>query len=840
MKKLCAFLVLTALLVSTIATSPTITFASGLDAENDWTLFASEDFSGASDGDVNLYNNGGTGFAAGKWLRDTGTNTLSARVRNGKIDVDVNATNKGINMFRKLATPIDMTVDADYYISYDFNNLFLSSSYQRLGLINSKSSFTTDQIDFDAANSQYNKNAAVIRHGVNAAEVGADMVSAGNSTSLSNKLIDDGRCTGVIKISARATGEDTMLFRVFNANGQESPSFNPSYWDAEYKAPMGTPMKIDTIQYQFSNGTSTVPSEIIFDNLKIFKAQPVLVTSSDTSGGKLWPDTQLTINTIPATNALGNAQTLISQGWYDGVTMLSSGDTYTVPKTMAGKFLTAKVVVEDSVTHLQTTKEVFKQQVFYVPSDMKLLSRDDFTANYGTAMGVYSGGTGWDTPWTTDAAGSVPVVAPSDTTTPGGMISNNKAEGINKFQNSYRRMTTPIDMTHDAEYYIMVDDYVHRGISKDQAPRIYITSTTTTNNGISFGYFNSNDASNNVFSKTLPRLTANENIANSPYSASFKGINYSGLYTMVVHVSARETEPDVLRFRIFSNANEEMPSWTPKYWDNVIVTSAITSSNLNLLKWMNPDNSGGNAYTERMDNFMVYKASPIKVTSSAPTELVPTAGRTLTIQSIPAQNILNHDQSLVSAGWYDGDGNLLSQEMAYTIPANMIDKTLTAKVVVKDESTNEITTYTPFTQRVQDYMFADCLYITNAAGSGPASTNYAVDQTVRFYARIARSDAVAKAGTAGIVVAQYAQDGSLKRVISPTKASLNTPAINNANQVYADVPITTANTVSGDRYKAFVWYSNGATTTNGFVYDVLKPIPFNKDSTVFDNYLLIP
>lgn len=466
------------------------------------------------------------------------------------------------------------------------------------------------------------------------------------------------------------------------------------------------------------------------------------------------------------------------------------------------------------------------------PVGFQLLASDDFTAADDTTFVDYAGGTGFATKWCSDVACTL-----TSFTSPSRYIKNGGfyIPQTGTTSNTYRRMNTTVDLTKDAEYFLMGDIY---SSSKGSTPaqRIYLRNSDGSK-ALFFGSIYSADLFANVPTlggTTLSNWTKNYKIPD-------------GTYTMVAQISTRATGNDYIRVRIFADPAVEAPSFTPLYWDEeYYINNGNTYTNLNTLHFQTQGMTA--ADSSMFDNFRMYKAEPVTVTASvSSTSRFLTAGETLTVTVNEAANISGNPQT-ASVTWYNAAdmSTPLSSGAAYTVPESMINQILRAKVVLTDTVTSQQTTYYPVSRLVHNYYEISKITLSSNTAR-TAKINY-VDWTANtslyFTTEFLRGKNADNVGSVQLMVAQYAVDGQLKKVFPFAGGKYNGMSTNGYTRL--QVPITlnqgnpdpaTKNYASGDYFKAFVWYSTNSTA---FAFDTMKPMDRILGNNAWEDKVIVP
>lgn len=472
-----------------------------------------------------------------------------------------------------------------------------------------------------------------------------------------------------------------------------------------------------------------------------------------------------------------------------------------------------------------------------VPADWTLLASDDFTAADNTSFADYTGGTGFISKWTSDLANTSYTYATGvDTYIKNGQyLSTNK----NTTTNSYRRMQTPINLTADADYYIMFDMYSWAGGNNSTSQKFLLRDSTNTNNNLYFG---------SSYSEELACNLPNEGAQSGESYTRNKKIPANGIYTYVLQVSAKSgTTYDCLKMRVFTDPTVEAPSFAPQYWDEEYWLNNKAWSNLDTIN-ISTGNGSGNPYNPILDNLKIYKSAPIYVSANlSPTSRYLSPNVTLTVAASSTNNA-NNPQTADPVIWEDATNINNPVQIAtgssYTVTSNMIDKILRAKVVVTDTITGAQTTYYPVARLVHSPFEVIKTTVTSSSNRrGRINyTDWTKNTSLYFNADVTRAKGDS-GGSVQLIVAQYDSNNNLKKVSLATPIKINNITISQTLSLQALITLDqgtvnplTKNYASGDYFKTYVWYSNSQT----FAFDTMSPMHNNIGNNTYESFVAIP
>lgn len=338
----------------------------------DWKLIGYEDFNGASGNTLaSAYTSASSvPLITGSWV-DTSTAAVKPTVNSITGELDFNAKQSlGTVLKGTLASPIDLSVDADYYLMMDctFPNWNYTGITAALGYD-------------DTAAAKYRKytfgtyqNNSVQAPRITPTNPGNGNEAAYYGSQKARTYKWGAMQTMLVQISCRSTSLDTMKLRFFDDESAEQPSFTPDFWDIEHQVDLTGFARFDDFWFSAGNNSGTV-STAKLDNIYLYKAAPM---SGYTTTGTVYgasaksmvgdvvapplrvPTTisptildltsTITFDAVPAKNAVGVDQRVVSQGWYNysenPPVLLSNTNSYNVDASIVGKLLKAVVVVE--------------------------------------------------------------------------------------------------------------------------------------------------------------------------------------------------------------------------------------------------------------------------------------------------------------------------------------------------------------------------------------------------------------------------------------------------------------------------------------------------------------
>ncbi len=419
-----------------------------------------------------------------------------------------------------------------------------------------------------------------------------------------------------------------------------------------------------------------------------------------------------------------------------------------------------------------------------IPTDWKLLAQDNFdiAQDENIPLSEYEGGTGFTSPWSADlsctdsseeafvsgqAAGKTYSNPYIEVKNGESYLSRYIENSSNMAQAEFRRMETPINMNEDAEYYIMYDMAFSGSSNVGTAQRLAFVDSNNANNIITAG--SHAEMYTGKMTATVKSGEWGIGDAKRPVVTQPSKLSPSqGLYTMVLHISARADGNDIIRYRVFfDEQDEETASFFPRYWTTEYCAE-MTYNNLDTLRF-SCGNGTGSGYQAILDNVSVYKTSPVVVTSDKPNEQTLVAGRTLTV-SIDNLNSFNHAQKLSYVAWYDytdpyNPSEPLSASSTFTIPEYITGRRLLCMVTVKDLVTGDLTTYAPVNKYVRSELDLQQAFISTSDCKGSVNLENLVGASetyIRF--DVTRNSSELTEGVVKVGVKQYSELGLLKKV----------------------------------------------------------------------------
>ena len=428
-----------------------------------------------------------------------------------------------------------------------------------------------------------------------------------------------------------------------------------------------------------------------------------------------------------------------------------------------------------------------------IPVDWKMLIKDDFKINSqeNIALQEYKGGTGFASDWSADLACTDNSENTFKTGQYSGKTYSNPYIGVrdgesylarhisnssNQAQAEFRKMNTPINLAEDGEYYVMFDMALSNSSNVGTAQRFGFVDSTDGGKMINVG----SHAQMFHGKMGVNILTGEWGIGDarrtiSPQPTKLSPVN--GLYTMVVHISARATGNDVIRYRVFfDEVDEEKASFFPEYWSTEI-SANLNYHNLDTVRF-SCGNGTGSGYTGILDNLVMYSSSPVIITSDYANEPTLVAGRTLTATVAPV-NSLGNAQKISYIGWYDYTNpesatEPISASASFTIPESMTGRKLLCLVTIKDLITGDLTTYAPVNRFVRAQLDLQQTFLSPQDCKGGLGVDR-LDDVTEAYIRfdVTRNDSNLKDGYVKVGVQQYSELGTLKKThtIAAVKAS---------------------------------------------------------------------
>lgn len=491
-----------------------------------------------------------------------------------------------------------------------------------------------------------------------------------------------------------------------------------------------------------------------------------------------------------------------------------------------------------------------------VPASWALLAEDNFDVTETISVADYNGGTGFTSKWSSDpqctnqstesfTAQRSKAEAPSvGINERNGYLTRWIVNGSNQYQSMYRTMQEPIDLTQDMEYYMMFDFYPCAGGNYGSSQFLSLADNTDglyQDGGFDFPQ---NQISVGVqpepaIGKAVPVIQTGKWSLTNPkgrpavQQTASQLVPQSATYTAVVQISARATENDIIRYRIFYNpAEEEAPSFSPNYWTTTYAQN-LSYDNLNTLSYVG-SNGTGSGYQLTLDNFKLYKSTPVKVTSSIPQEINLVAGRTLILEPLTATNALGHPQELQSVRWYnlsetgniEALGNPLSEASSYTIPSELTGQRLLCLVEVKDLTTNEITTYQPVNQYVHMELDLQAVTWTNDNGrNGINIENLGSIDPISCRFDLMRHSESLQTGYIKTAIAQYSELGELKALhkATPSFIKVTDVPLGGIKRFITQIDTKDAEGIAlyapGDRFEVLAKYIPGTTSDDISIFD---------------------
>lgn len=163
---------------------------------------------------------------------------------------------------------------------------------------------------------------------------------------LEYKIENKEKYTFVIRISARADGDDVCRIKLFR--GAEEADWFPLEWDYEVTSAKND--VIDALAMTLSNhGAPKVYPQ--YDDIQVMKSSPVYVERRNSIGLIMGEVLQVS---VPEKNVYGNPQILKEVEWFlvkDGEHKLAgTGAEFTVPTKSAADFIRARVTTVDQIT----------------------------------------------------------------------------------------------------------------------------------------------------------------------------------------------------------------------------------------------------------------------------------------------------------------------------------------------------------------------------------------------------------------------------------------------------------------------------------------------------------
>lgn len=391
-------------------------------------------------------------------------------------------------------------------------------------------------------------------------------------------------------------------------------------------------------------------------------------------------------------------------------------------------------------------------------------------------------------------------------------------KSISKKNTAEFTLTTPMDFSQEADYYIMYDVKPHGRAVGSTTLRLY-------NSTISTRMFNSSYTANNspiTISDTLYQSTNNSNVY-SDQSKDFYYDDQTGKWNKVLlQFSPRGNGIVLMRERWFDITNEgkELPSLNPLYWNTTLyvdLKTEVEAGNMSYIMdtlYLANNHNSGSTNTAVYKNFKIYKAPAVSCYTT-PTKKADeselkinyyTGDAVISTNNYKYTMTMDTPANLVSQGWYDyTDADspvLLAEGATIDVPASMKGRILKAVTTVDENGSN--VTYYPFSGIVHDIVEFNAnsnktlentspitakltYYKTNADGSVATSTTATKtnsETAARTYTDwtnatrleftgsfIVNANVSEEDGLIALVGAWYAEDGTLKQVFKPTPDS---------------------------------------------------------------------
>lgn len=165
-------------------------------------------------------------------------------------------------------------------------------------------------------------------------------------------------------------------------------------------------------------------------------------------------------------------------------------------------------------------------------------------------------------------------------------------------------LANAIDLTGDADYYLMVDgtfpSWNYSGIMVGLG---YNDTVAAKYKEYDFGTYQNN-------STQVPRITQTNTNDSSYNSAKARPYNWNTMQTMLVQISCRSSKLDTMKLRFFDNESTETPSFSPNYWD---IEHQVDLTNVARFEefWIKGSNNSGSEQSAKLDNIYIYKAAPM-------------------------------------------------------------------------------------------------------------------------------------------------------------------------------------------------------------------------------------
>jgi len=275
----------------------------------------------------------------------------------------------------KMKTAMDFSTDNDYYLIYEINPRKSNNSSVSVRLWNSNNYEVTTSGAYSISsglssnNSPFTHTCSLYREYLKS----DGSVATGNIDSWTNREYNYDRFNNrwfkrVMQISPRQNGYTLIRERWFDMEDEtaEKPSLAPLYWNnATYldtKTYIGD--SVDTLRFMASHNSGSTLN-LMIRNLEVYKASalnsyttPAIKPDGNTALKVSQTQTDAVVSTdnAPYTMTMDTVPEgieLVSQGWYDysdeaNPVLIADGASITVPASMKGKLLKAKLVVKEN------------------------------------------------------------------------------------------------------------------------------------------------------------------------------------------------------------------------------------------------------------------------------------------------------------------------------------------------------------------------------------------------------------------------------------------------------------------------------------------------------------
>lgn len=430
--------------------------------------------------------------------------------------------------------------------------------------------------------------------------------------------------------------------------------------------------------------------------------------------------------------------------------------------------------------------------VFADQEDTVLMAQDSFTADNGTWLKDYTGGTGFVNGWKAIIDQNLVITElPENWKITNNQLTAQGQTGYNGSLGQYnidltRQLSETMDFSKDGEYYIRYSTKV-ADMGKDCMHLLSFISTA------------------NQTKYTAGYADGGDTYGSAPYSnlnnLSTRPLQNNTWYTFMIHISTRASGKDIIQMKAFKDG-DETPTFSPNVWDREIrENQSFTISRISF----HLQNGTGTAETPYFDEISIYKGSAVKVSQTTDAvDLFP--GQTLNVTAPTINTISNHNQTL-SYEWYDYTDTtpvLLASGSSYTITDSMIGRLIRAKAVITDTTTSVVSTYWPISKYVRAKADVNSIQISYGSNKVTAKVEIYKSGTTT--------------GSVIPILAKYDSNNALVKVV--LGAPIDYSGYWTSSGAFTSVIMNPGTLAPGEYVRFFVWNS----LTNAL------PMPVNKNS----------